>query len=284
MTLYKYLNPERIDVVENLKIRFTQPLYLNDPYETNPVITGYDTSEEQWEKIGRIECERNGFNYEDYKHLNVRKVRDALFPRTLQLMQIFFQHQTGILSLSEKHDNPLMWSHYCSNHEGFVIQFNSDHSFFRSNLQEYTVDNVCRVIYSKKRPNSTLEKLTMKDLYFTKSNVWGYEKEWRILKTIKKAETKITNEISLFDIPKEVIKAIYLGAACTDELESRLLNAVKINKVDCVIYKMVLNPTNYRIDTISITEWNELKISLGNESNILRAMTDDIRDYLYNQE
>src|SRR5712692_1690102 len=34
--LFKYLRPERIDVIEKLEIRFTQPDALNDPFELLP--------------------------------------------------------------------------------------------------------------------------------------------------------------------------------------------------------------------------------------------------------
>jgi len=281
MTLYKYLAPDRIDVLENLNIRFTQPLYLNDPYETNPVITGYETSDEQWEKICKIECERNGLNYEDHKHLNDQKLRDELFPGALQLMKVFFHHSTGILSLSETFDNALMWAHYCLNHKGYVIEFNSDHSFFKSNNKDYVIENVSQVIYKNNRPNVTLEKLSMKDLYFTKSTEWSYEKEWRILKSIQKSDVKIDNGIiSLFKLPAEIVKGIYLGAACSEELEIRILNAIKKNKLECKLNKMVLNPSNYNIDMVTITEWNDLKKQISKESNLLRAMN-DIREYLY---
>src|SRR5580704_8300042 len=35
MIVYKYLHPDRIDVLENGMIRFSQPRDLNDPFETN---------------------------------------------------------------------------------------------------------------------------------------------------------------------------------------------------------------------------------------------------------
>src|SRR6266700_134946 len=38
MILYKYLPPERIDVLRNRRIRFTQPADFNDPFEFRPVI------------------------------------------------------------------------------------------------------------------------------------------------------------------------------------------------------------------------------------------------------
>jgi len=40
MLLYKYLNSERLDVLSNGTIRYTQPMYLNDPHELKPNIDG----------------------------------------------------------------------------------------------------------------------------------------------------------------------------------------------------------------------------------------------------
>ncbi|MGF7141534.1 DUF2971 domain-containing protein [Roseimarinus sediminis] len=39
MKVYKYLCPDRIDVLENMSIRFTQAIYLNDPFESLPFIS-----------------------------------------------------------------------------------------------------------------------------------------------------------------------------------------------------------------------------------------------------
>jgi hypothetical protein len=36
--LYKYLSKDRVDVLQNLKIRFSQPQALNDPFESLPLI------------------------------------------------------------------------------------------------------------------------------------------------------------------------------------------------------------------------------------------------------
>jgi hypothetical protein len=38
MSLYKYVPPERLDVLRNLRIRFTQPGAQNDPFELRPVV------------------------------------------------------------------------------------------------------------------------------------------------------------------------------------------------------------------------------------------------------
>jgi uncharacterized protein (DUF2249 family) len=39
MKVFKYLGPERIDILENRNIRFTQAKYLNDPFESLPFIS-----------------------------------------------------------------------------------------------------------------------------------------------------------------------------------------------------------------------------------------------------
>lgn len=36
MALYKYVRPERIDVIDKRELRFTQPGALNDPFELRP--------------------------------------------------------------------------------------------------------------------------------------------------------------------------------------------------------------------------------------------------------
>src|SRR5690242_18055193 len=36
MTLFKYVHSDRVDIIRNLEIRFTQPDALNDPFELQP--------------------------------------------------------------------------------------------------------------------------------------------------------------------------------------------------------------------------------------------------------
>ena len=49
--LFKYLPAERIDVLENLKIRFSPLGSLNDPFEAQPLI---DLGEEREQQINTI--------------------------------------------------------------------------------------------------------------------------------------------------------------------------------------------------------------------------------------
>ncbi|KNE87154.1 hypothetical protein PSTG_19467, partial [Puccinia striiformis f. sp. tritici PST-78] len=42
----------------------------------------------------------------------------------------------GIFCLSEKPDSELMWSHYADSHQGFVIEFETECSFFNQRRSE----------------------------------------------------------------------------------------------------------------------------------------------------
>lgn len=43
---------------------------------------------------------------------------------------LFITKLIGILSLTEKRDNLLMWAHYAQNHQGLVIEFDEAHEYF----------------------------------------------------------------------------------------------------------------------------------------------------------
>ena len=45
MPLYKYLHPDRIDVLRNRFIRYSSPAALNDPFELKPHLAALATSE-----------------------------------------------------------------------------------------------------------------------------------------------------------------------------------------------------------------------------------------------
>jgi Protein of unknown function (DUF2971) len=95
---------------------------------------------------------------------------------------------TAILCLSETHDNLLMWSHYAKNHTGAVIKFLS--------LAEVDSPLICAqpVHYMARIPRRTFASLMefskalkeiVQSITLIKSEVWAYEKEWRIIASLR---------------------------------------------------------------------------------------------------
>jgi|SRR6516162_7903356 hypothetical protein len=136
---------------------------------------------------------------------------------------------TSIFCLSETHDNLLMWSHYAQNHTGAVIKFLV--------LPEAGSATVLAqpVRYSNKIPLlnfadlADFEKLR-RDVYdvitLTKSDVWSYEKEWRMIASLR--DKTQTYEI-LPCFPEEV-GTVYLGCKMTSE------DKTEISKIVCAKY------------------------------------------------
>ena len=130
MVLYKYVTEERIDILQNRLIRFTQPNAMNDPFEARPDFKALATNEgfasafadvvrqepAYWELfscIGLTNLDRQALadRIEDDPDYAEQLHKDADLPnpltysrsRTYELCNV-----VGILSLSETPDNLLM--------------------------------------------------------------------------------------------------------------------------------------------------------------------------------
>ena len=112
-----------------------------------------------------------------------------------------------------------MWGHYTDNHQGFVIGFDSDHPFFskrKNDSDEFGF--LRRVEYQPERPQVTLTDSTSLAWFQTKSEVWSYEKEWRIVRVLSEAEDRIDRSplpICLFEFAPEAVREIIVGMRST---------------------------------------------------------------------
>jgi hypothetical protein len=124
MIVYKYLDPARIDVLEQGRIRFTQPGALNDPFETLPCFTQYKQALLKSLHVGA----QKKFGAEAAQATLTE--RQALIDRALLDIPKSMSRHFVLLSLSKVRNNLLMWSHYTDSHRGFVIGFDSNNPFF----------------------------------------------------------------------------------------------------------------------------------------------------------
>lgn len=250
--LYKYLSPERIDILENCHIRFTQSAAFNDPFEIKPHINSIAPENELRRQLREMLPDRLRqeylklppqaqalLPYEQYLVFANRQMESAM-PDALSLANILvpigqtgiamLADQLGILSLTEKPDNLLMWAHYAASHEGFVIGVDEGHPFFNS--PNGTADEFRRlrkVKYVEKRPSLPMSQLTGDDVLLTKSSQWSYENEWRILRPLQEADKVIEASpypIHLFSFSPEIIRTVILGDRISEGIKARILQVV----------------------------------------------------------
>jgi hypothetical protein len=92
--LYKYLPPERIDILEGVEIRFSRPSDFNDDFDSHYLVP----------------------SAQGLKGTGAR---------------FLFKNRIGIFCLTERADDHVMWVHYAANHTGFILGFDASAHFFR---------------------------------------------------------------------------------------------------------------------------------------------------------
>lgn len=256
MKLYKYLHPDRIDVLKNRAIRFSPPNAFNDPFEFKPVISGIASDEyvnayvnENLESIVESELSkipkhvRNLIPSSKFQEFAESYFKDnALLFNSLMdkakeqlstVLSVKSNELIGVLSLTEKPDNLLMWSHYAKSHSGYCISFNSNHSFFnrkRSEKDEFY--HLRKVKYLSHRPSKSLIDMNGTDVFSLKSDVWEYEQEWRMCAVLPDAD-KIINSIGpavhLFNFPADAIEEIIIGVNADTSLTESIKSIIDDN-------------------------------------------------------
>lgn len=253
MPYYKYVVPDRIDVLSNLKIRFTQPSALNDPFEAFPAIqTNLNrrvAKKFARQRIGKMARESGVPQTRSRSHIRDLR-RDFLewcderhgdkAAGQLQTRARAMCDKLGLLlCMSKIPDNILMWSHYAKAHSGFVIEFDSKHEFFKYATQD--------VIYSSERPVWNVENSRHPaGMEHRKSLDWAYEQEVRKTEMIGGKQLRLQNgndfvaadpdwvpdpySIHLFDLPADVITGVIVGWKAQDETIRALRDVLNIGQ------------------------------------------------------
>lgn len=248
MRLFKYVHSDRVDVLENRMICFSTPQNLNDPFELKPHIRDVAT-EEVYDKCIRLEVEKTRAEYLklprqfrrrttfeafaesvcEFTHKGLTNgVKADLARRAQKILEGQFDKGIGILSLTENFDNLLMWAHYADSHQGFVIEFDPNSSFFnqkRNSSDEFGY--LRQVKYSELRPSLILGEIVDFSPFITKGKVWEFECEWRMMLPIYMREKELASGHNLFSFPASAIKSIVFGCRSTDLTKEAVKKIIK---------------------------------------------------------
>lgn len=216
--LYKYfpLNLYSIDCLLRTYFHLANPSDFNDPFDCNLNLT---------EDIGELNdiktVKRNNYN------------------------------NIGVCSFSEIIDSHLMWAHYTSNYYGFALEFHGDNIDIKLDFETISSHTLTRVIYPKVPIKISKDyPFALHYLLTTKFKHWQYEKEWRIITTLKSLE----RELEYFP---ESVKGIYIGHKIPDENKSAynlLLAIQEIKFPKTPVYVVYPNPTELNLKFEKV--WN----------------------------
>ena len=276
MLLYKYVSEDRISILRDGLIRFSQPQAFNDPFELKPHVVEImdrdnleNTVTESFPELIRGEYDkqpqelRTAIPWEFYSAFAESKREEIIgniyslsgHAATIVEKSIHegMARIIGILSLTESHSNLLMWAHYANSHQGFVVELDSSNSFFnKQKSEDDELRHLRKVSYSEIRPNTPLNQLRGPDIFLMKSKEWEYEQEWRMLLPLDDSDRKIEKtpyDIHLFRLPFEAITSVIVGARAEQETLEKIQSAVSSNPElrHVKIYQMSVHPKRFEL-------------------------------------
>lgn len=176
---YRAFNEDRLsDILVNSRLYLASPATFNDPFEMSPVVTFDGPPNEKRDaldkRIRALEPSLGGVRRRE--KVNALMSDQGLLLKTMRDSLRANCYESGVASFADDPTDILMWSHYAAQHTGVCIQFQVAGSPSR-------LLAAVSVKYSDKYPEINWIEDTaaqLREIVFTKSLHWRYERERRI--------------------------------------------------------------------------------------------------------
>jgi hypothetical protein len=166
----------------------------------------------------------------------VRPILAVLSNQVVVFQQHYQQHwrnkflpRLRVFSVSEVNDNLLMWSHYSKDHTGVVFDFRvlpeQDNPLCVARPVQYC--EFPPTFFSEREWLDDifgLRELRVHDFYlryaYIKSDIWAYEKEWRVWDLLPQVEHKL---FSGYPLRPNEVGAVYLGCRIAPDIKTQIM-------------------------------------------------------------
>lgn len=256
--LYKYRDWSKENhkrILTHRELFFSSVKSFNDPFDGR-LIYRYDllSDEERYEKYyehlkrDKPYITKKELRKEADEWVEKRIFDDPDYPRFQQEYQHHYVcEHFGVVSLSTKYDDILMWSHYANSHTGYVVGFNKEKliNFCKIALKKQKILFDCyEVKYSDTFPQlhplkSNTEEYVITPL-ITKNALWKYENEYRLI------QTNGTDSIMTLDY--DIYEQIIFGCNILDKDRNEIIRIIKENFPDISIYQLFIDDNQYKLN------------------------------------
>ncbi len=206
--IYKYesFSAQSLRNLKAQSVYFGSPLAFNDPYDCAlkaGVANPSDSAVEKLRAAYAVSADVPADIQKLFAQSSTDDLREILMCRATQILDEHtegFLRERGVTCFSERNNDLLMWSHYGGRYKGFCLGFSTDYEPF---------SKIRKVEYSEEMPKIDVVEVLMHDnfdkmldRFYTKSQSWAYESEWRCLH--KKAGT-------LFKYEAGALESVFFG-------------------------------------------------------------------------
>lgn len=258
-----------IDNICNRRLPCNHPIKFNDPFEGVYFFTGLT-------KMGKKELK-------EFK----KPIRKQIPPDKKNLFDIqnaVLTNRAIVSCLCKenvfKNDafSDLMWAHYANNHEGACVEYEFDNDLaksFECDEDGYKIYNYQRrgyhflakklILHNVKYCNtphvvqfkndiSVTDEL---DFLFTKSKVWEYENEVRIVASLITSADNLAFDLSTYyaiEYKEECLKSIRFGINIKEKYKKRIIKIIKELDVQCSLYQSYISDSSCYLQYQTISE------------------------------
>ncbi|WP_395830379.1 DUF2971 domain-containing protein [Elstera sp.] len=200
---YKYRKFSERLLISLLKeeIFVAHPNTLNDPFEAMPslqmdlslreaekLLMKFDSTDndtKNLEKIEKLRQESHELVDDEYNTdgLNSDEIYTLILKNYIE-RKMRINETKGVFSVSEKYNCPLLWGHYGDEHKGICIGYSIPEEYKENFWKVEYCDNreiKATDLIKKLDGDKEAARLITKKALGTKSQEWGYEKEWRLI-------------------------------------------------------------------------------------------------------
>lgn len=225
--LYKFrafdrAHPEHLSrIFTHGELYFPSPSQLNDPFEFKPWIQppplvtwadkrrAFKAAKEMELRYGlpKKEAKRRARYAKDHGFMEKKAAEmTAELPREMEAYRL--------CSFCKHWDSLLLWSHYAGAHTGICIGFDADNDELGSAMEVEYSEEYPAVGFFDRDADALLKKMAL-----TKSTVWKYENEFRLLAKHPPIRPMLPVRDHIYGFDRRQLKEVILGCAISPENE-----------------------------------------------------------------
>ena len=215
------------------------PIYtqFNDPFDCNLDVSPTSDRETCATRLREINPEMSEPELAKMSEREMSPGRVAAIDAAVRAARVETLKNVGILSLSAKPDDLLMWSYYADGHRGLCLQFrlNGDRLFGCELTQvRYEPEPPRFTVYDRIDLDWTRRSLS------TKALAWQHEQEWRILWRVP----------GMNEFPAEDLTGVILGAQISAQDRATVLDWSRASRSAPVCYQARRKVGSFAIEIV----------------------------------
>lgn len=208
-------------LLRDRQLYFASPKDLNDPFDLYPRLRLPPPSRREASiRAALREGERYGEGHRAHEirrrcellctsHVHRMRYADEFYKKDLDMV--------SVCSFAAAIENPVLWSHYASEHRGFAVGYHAQTSGELDALPAFPV--IYRTRRAPINPLGPHPPDAMLNLVRTKGKAWAYEGEWRCVQPAGGARASL--------VPANSILEVCLGARMPSWHRKRVISAAR---------------------------------------------------------